>query len=184
MTLPDEDILHRVKILQRLNKLLALAQRGVGGEAANAERFLLKLLAKHGITMEELTETEPEAKLVFFPFADNIEKKLILQVVAKVIDQERFSHWRQGKSRKIGFKLTPADHAEVSVHLAVLVPAFRRHMKTAFAAFINTNALFPVSGESADPSEISPQELAALRAIIAATQRVTINKALPVLAET
>lgn len=177
MTLPDE------KILQRMNKLLALAQRGVGGEAANAERFLLKLLAKHGITMEELTEAEPEAKKVYFSYADNLEKELSIHVVAKVLDVSRVSYTRPSKkTKKMGYMLTPAQHAEVSVHLAVLVPALRQHMETAFSAFINTNDLFPETYEpDSSIKDISPQQLAALRAMMAATQRVTINKALPVL---
>lgn len=43
-------------LITKLQKLLALAQRGEGGEAANARDLLDKMLAKHGINEASLTD--------------------------------------------------------------------------------------------------------------------------------
>jgi len=45
----------RYKILDRAKKLKELADRGVGGEMANAKDMLKKYMDKHKITMEDIS---------------------------------------------------------------------------------------------------------------------------------
>jgi hypothetical protein len=49
--------------IERAKKILALATRGVGGEKTNAEKLLTALLAKHGLTLEDLGQdtTKPRS---------------------------------------------------------------------------------------------------------------------------
>ena len=46
---------NRSKILEKAKKLKELADRGVGGEQDNAKDMLEKYMAKHNITMDEIT---------------------------------------------------------------------------------------------------------------------------------
>lgn len=47
------------KTIQRIKKLQALAERGVGGEKTTAEKMLQKMLEKNGISsLDELEEDE------------------------------------------------------------------------------------------------------------------------------
>lgn len=49
------------KTIQRIKKLQALAERGVGGEKDTAEKMLQKMLKKNGIrSLDELQSEEPE----------------------------------------------------------------------------------------------------------------------------
>ena len=52
-------------IKNKLKKLLALAERGVQGEAENARKLLEKLCKEYGVSMEELLD---ENQLKFYRF--------------------------------------------------------------------------------------------------------------------
>lgn len=47
----------REELLQRLERVKALAERGVGGEKENAEALLNRLMAKYGISEEDIEDT-------------------------------------------------------------------------------------------------------------------------------
>ena len=46
----------REELLRRLERVKALAERGVGGEKENAEALLNRLMAKYGISEEDIEE--------------------------------------------------------------------------------------------------------------------------------
>jgi hypothetical protein len=69
------------KVKSLVAKLLELSNRGIGGEAKNAERLLQNLLAKHGITLEDLDNNakrkcgyyiKPKHKRLFFAICWNV----------------------------------------------------------------------------------------------------------------
>lgn len=175
MSKPDD------KTLARMQKLLALAQRGVGGEAANAQRFLETALAKHGMTMADIDGTDQQVRSrVVFPYGTTLERKLTLQIAAKVLDTSNFSVWSRKGERSVAVDMTPAERAEVVMHLAALVPAMDRHMERAFNAFVQSNALYASPTDETDKSGgMSVEELALLDKMVRASERVQVNKALP-----
>lgn len=71
------------KTIQRIKKLQALAERGVGGEKETAAKMLQRLLEKNGIsTLEELEEDEAvgecwEEREVENPLAWQTEQEFI-----------------------------------------------------------------------------------------------------------
>lgn len=72
------------KTVERIKKLKALAERGVGGEKETAEKMLQRLLKKNGIsTLEELEEDEVEYFL--FSYKGRHEIKLLKQCMYKVL---------------------------------------------------------------------------------------------------
>ncbi len=67
------DQIQREKVLEKLGKIKALAERGVGGEKETAMRMYEDLKEKYGITDEEVAavkeQTEAEAKQEFSDIA-------------------------------------------------------------------------------------------------------------------
>lgn len=69
------------KIRVRIEKLRALADRGVGGEQSNAEKLLRELCATYGYRPEELLDEEK--RVYEFQFKDSL-RKLFLQTFASL----------------------------------------------------------------------------------------------------
>ena len=71
------------KTIERIKKLQALAERGVGGEKDTAEKMLRKMLKKNGIqSLDDLQDDNYE--YVLFPYSGKYEKKLLKQGIEKV----------------------------------------------------------------------------------------------------
>ena len=66
------------RITDKLKKLLALAERGCGGEAENARRLLEEHLRKYGLTLEDLYENKTSRRI--FKYRNKEERQIIVQV--------------------------------------------------------------------------------------------------------
>lgn len=74
------------KTIQRIKKLQALAERGVGGEKTTAQKKLAKLLKDNGInSLDELQKEEYEYTI--FSYNGKHEIKLLRQCMYKVITE-------------------------------------------------------------------------------------------------
>lgn len=72
------------KTMQRIKKLQALAERGVGGEKDTAEKMLQRMMEKNGIqSLNELQSEEYEYTL--FSYNGKHERKLLAQCIYKVM---------------------------------------------------------------------------------------------------
>lgn len=170
------------KTLSRMKKLLELAKRGVGGEATNAERFLSKMLAKHGMQLSDITNDDQQRCKVTLKWRTTEDRSLILQIIAKVLDESDFTTWvRRGKKVLI-VELTPAEHAEVLMHEAALAPALATHIQRAVQSFIQVNRLYPATSKRNNDTPRKPMdkdELEAIMQMMSATKPTTVRKALP-----
>jgi hypothetical protein len=168
------------KTLGRMQKLLELTRRGVGGEAANAERFLAKMLTRHGMRLSDIESIDQQRSKVQFKYRTSEDQMLLWQIITKVRDQHDVQAWGYRGKKLLIVELSPAEHAEVLVHHAVLAPAMEAHMKRARTAFMHANQLFPASAkrdkESCKP--IDERELEAIMKMIAVTDPVKVHKAL------
>lgn len=170
------------KVLARMKKLLDLAKRGVGGEAANAERFLAKMLAKHGMQLSDITGDEQQRAKVSLKWRTKEGRLLLLQIIAKVTDADAFTTWVRRGQKELIVELTPAEHAEVLMHEAALAPALSKHMRRAMQAFIQVNGLYSTPSECDEPAPRKPMdkdELAAIMQMMSATRPVAVLKGLP-----
>lgn len=66
------------RITDKLKKLLALAERGCGGEAENARRLLEEHLRKYGMTLEDICENNISRRT--FKYRNKEERTIIIQV--------------------------------------------------------------------------------------------------------
>lgn len=73
----------REELLQRLERVKALAERGVGGEKENAEALLNRLMAKYGISEEDIEDTAERD--YFIRYHNFWERKLIVQVLHRLL---------------------------------------------------------------------------------------------------
>lgn len=161
------------KVQSKLRKLMALAERGVGGEKETAQRMLEKMLARHGLTMDSLTEEE--RSIAWFKFSHENERRLGRQLAAKVLnsrDSSVYALYRNpSRKKQFGVMLTPAEAVEFDLHYDVLRKALAVHTDTAYCAFIQANNVFP-DGTGDSSSELTERDLAvvAMASVMTATE--------------
>ncbi|MCS4260246.1 hypothetical protein EDF83_1462 [Pseudomonas protegens] len=139
------------KVQDKLRKLLALAERGEGGEKINARRMLDKMLSRHGLTPDDLVDEHREIR--WFP-ATSFDRRLALQILAKLHNTSDPGVYKsKQRPRQVGVKVTPAEAIEFELHYDTLRKALSEHFKDAFSAFVQANRLFPAdSSTDSEPS--------------------------------
>lgn len=150
------------KTLQRLKKLQALAERGVGGEKTTAQAMLEKLLAKNGIeTLEEL-ETE-EVEYFLFSYKGKHEITLLKQCMYKVIGAAagREYYRSHGTRQKIGIYCTKAQKIEIELEFEFYRNVFYEELDNFMCAFIQAQKIFPTDAprRDIDITELTPEDL-------------------------
>jgi len=156
---------------ERLRKIYELATRGVGGERENAQRLLERLLAEHNLTIEDLAGDEK--KLYYFRYSEGWEKKLILQIVAKVTNVSTIEPWvRKGWRKARGFELTAAEFAECQLLLEEYRKAYRKELERLFSAFVQRNRIF--GDGKADESNTTPEQWAELEKVLAMARSLDV----------
>lgn len=132
------------KTVQRIKKLQALAERGVGGEKKTAEKMLQRLLEKNGIsTLEELEKDEVEYFL--FSYNGKHEIKLLMQCMYKVLGySNNTTYFRtKGTRQKIGIYCTKAQRIEIELEFEFYRNVFYEELPSFMSAFIAAQDIFP-----------------------------------------
>lgn len=174
-------------IKARLRRYLELARRGEAGERENAEKFLARLLARHGLKLEDLDD-EIAAKVEFrWPCEGELEQRLLMQVVFTITDASELRYGKvagrganKGKTVFI-FDMTPGQKLEAELTLAALMPDFRKKADQLLTAFIHTNKLFPASARRDDCDEpmkdpYSAMEIKQIALLMAGMSRTVIPR--------
>jgi Protein of unknown function (DUF2786). len=170
-------------VLQRLRKILALAEGGIEGERENAKAHLETLLRHHGLSIADLTSPEL-AEVTFYEFAVEglFEERLVRQIVAAVTDQvEVKTFLRTGKRGLRAYRLTAAQCAEVTLIYEVTRRALARELECTYKAFVQVNELYPSTPDESDqafPGDRSTEELVQLFSRMTTMDRTPIHKAL------
>ena len=138
------------KLESKLKKLLALAERGMGGEKDNANRMLSKILTKNGLSVSDLLGEE--RCTCWLRYKGKLEKRLLLQIVVSVTNDPEINVWENKKKREcIGPDLTSAEKVEVELLFRVYRKTLNEEIDVMFAAFVNKHGIFPK--EKPDSSE-------------------------------
>ena len=144
------------KIQERLRKLQALAERGVGGEKETAQKKLQQLLEKNSLTLDDL---ETEKKYYYlFSYNGRHKAKLLRQCMYKVLGAgEDISFYRtHGTRQKIGIECTPGQKLEIELEYEFYSRIFDEEIITFMDAFISKQHIFP---EDAPVNTITMEEL-------------------------
>ena len=88
----------RERILEKIKRVQALAERGVAGERDSAAATLDRLMKQYGITEDDIAEDRRE--WAWFRYKTPIERKLILQVIYSVTG--RAAYPTKQRRRRLG----------------------------------------------------------------------------------
>ena len=134
---------------QKLLNIQALAERGVGGEKLNAARMLADLLEKYDISIDDLND-EPELQEYWFKYNTVFEKKLLHQIVGKVLKISQVTYYKHKNNTSHGFDLTEEQYEEISRSYDFYRKELKDEMQLLFHAFIQKHQLV---APSPDPKE-------------------------------
>lgn len=143
----------REELLRRLERVKALAERGVGGEKENAEALLNRLMAKYGISEEDIEDTAERD--YFIRYHNFWERKLIVQIAYKHLGSGHCCGTVGTQSgrphKKICVTCTPAQYIEIEADFEFYKAAWEEELAIFYSAFISKNDIFPPP-ELASPS--------------------------------
>ena len=189
------------QIKERLAKMKALAERGVGGERDAAERLLREIAAKHGISLDDIgSEVErehivniqtPWQRLIFIQllglmrldqYGDRDADKLHL------FARRQYVQARGRKSRKLTRRrtvvcyytvCTDAQWLELEAKYVVLCADYERQIKAFPLAFLmSNNLLMPYNPNSKKPSAEADEQYLTAETLAAGIRKSHLNKQL------
>jgi hypothetical protein len=162
-------------LYNKLKKLHALAEQGVGGEAENANFILEALLEKHGLNKDEIFNRR-EAE---FFYKTRYEKKLLIQLVGQVTGCHRVEYSQARNSQWLEFLLTEAEVVEVSTKYEAYKPALQETFENAFLAFLSANDVFVSDDDGYDAPPLTPDKRKQLLRILAMASGVDVVSLTP-----
>lgn len=147
------------KIKNKLRKLKALADRGVDGEADNAQRLLAEVAQKYGIILDEL-DLEAEERIRFeVKLPKKWQRDIFRQLVALMrmekcgdaynIDVLEFYCFRSNP-KQVYIHCTKAEWLELAVKYEVLARDYKKQIKSFTLAFLMRNKLLLPPREGRD----------------------------------
>lgn len=153
-----------------LQKLKALAERGVGGEKEGAERKLKQLMAKYGVDQLELEGDQVSRYEI--KYRGEFEKRLLSQIIYRARnDKEGQYHRRYGQgSRSILIvECTKAQEIQIRIEFDFYRELLKEEQELLFQAFIQKHRIFRES--SGESEEIrTPEEMERLERMWAMMQ--------------
>lgn len=160
-------------IRDKLHKLLELARHGIGGEADNARQLLDGLLRKHGMTITDLTDGTASRRR--FSYRGQIEKKLLLQILATVCGYSHPIFRQRGKRETFLVDVTASQNAEISLLWSVHRAYLAKECDALFLAYVHKQHLFPADApvkEAVDLSQEEEQRLERMHQMMTGMDRV------------
>lgn len=150
----------------KLRKILELAERGVDGERNNAKQMLQDLMAKYGVTLEELTS--PQVKRYWLRYKYPFERSLILQILGFVLDCNTLGTYKRTAKKAVGIDLTPLQHRTFQeywdTYRKPLTDEVMKYIDSVFSAYIAKHQLF--SSQPGKAQEMTEEEIERLRQVM------------------
>lgn len=161
----------RERLLEKIRKVQALANRGADGEKQSAAALLDRLMTQYGIDEAEIAEEHLEK--CFFRYKTPYERKLLVQVIYTVTGKIPFKcvGSDSGRARKqVGIDCTAAERLEIEFSYEFYKAALEEEMERFYSAFLMKNDIFPPASKKAEEipaAEISRSEALKLQALMA-----------------
>ena len=161
----------RERLLEKIRKVQALANRGADGEKQSAAALLDRLMTQYGIDEAEIAEERLEK--CFFRYKTPYERKLLVQVIYTVTGKIPFKcvGSYSGRARKqVGIDCTAAERLEIEFSYEFYKAALEEEMERFYSAFLMKNDIFPPASKKAEEipaAEISRSEALKLQALMA-----------------
>ena len=163
-----------------LKKIRALAERGVGGEADNAEEILRRLMEKYGVSEDELDEEERRRH--DFEYHGKEQETLLRQVVYKVTGGYAYNLVYRASGRRVKTRLgadcTAAEKVEIEFLFDFYTRLWERERAAFLSAFIQKHRIFAIR-DDIEPQEVSREELLKMQALMLGMSDESTVRALP-----
>lgn len=171
----------RERLLEKVKRVQALAERGVDGEKESAAALLDRLMKQYGISEAEIAEDRRE--IAWFRFKTPLERKLLVQVIYTVtgrIPCECVGRYTGRKRKQVGIECTAAERLEIEISFEFYNAALEQELKRFYSAFLNKNHIFPENAidELPDAGEIDFEEAKRLAMMMAGMDEHTRRKML------
>ena len=137
-------------MLEKLKRLKALADQGIGGEKENAQKLLDALMHKHNISPGELGEDV--LVMEKYRYKNTYERDLLVSVIGKVLDTDAFSYRQLSKAYLL--EVTREHDIEIRLFYDIYRAKINEELRITFSAFIIKNRIFSETS-MAEPSTSS-----------------------------
>ena len=129
---------------QLLNKLKALAERGVGGEKETAQRKLQELMEKYEIDENDLSDDKKEKYQ--FKYKNEFEKKLIKQIAYRTFKKEwseRMYTYSRGRGKRsiMLIECTKAEEIQLRIEYEFYKDLWKEEAEFLFNVFIQKHRI-------------------------------------------
>ncbi len=165
----------------KLKKLLALAEKGVGGEAVNARRLFEKFCEQHGISVEELLERETKHQYTFEIGRAKDMKQLFIRCLDKVADIDDMEYSQPTRS-SIRISVTAMQRAELlslfNWHKVNYLHELKEFKQNFMAAYVGKHNLYFEQGGKTNNSsseKLTEEDIARIRRVLAMREAMSDN---------
>lgn len=171
------------RIIDRLKKLLALAERGERGEADNARRMLEAELQRHGLTLDDIRSKRKSTRVL--KYCSNEELQLIIQIILNYSGStsEAFKEARyNARKREIYIELSDMEYVDISNMCDFFKAQYRKERKRLLhdmiMAFVQKHSLYDSTPQERPDNdrEFDWDKLMRILAISSTMEDVTFRK--------
>lgn len=171
------------RIIDRLKKLLALAERGEQGEADNARRMLEAELQRHGLTLDDIRSERKSTRVL--KYCSNEELQLIIQIILNYSGStsKAFKEARHNaRKREIYIELSDMEYVDISNMCDFFKAQYRKERKRLLhdmiMAFVQKHSLYDSTPQERPDNdrEFDWDKLMRILAISSTMEDVTFRK--------
>ena len=120
---------------------IANAESAAQGERDNARRLYDRLLAKYNLTDADIVDELPD--YVEFPFNNTLEKRLVIQIIARLTNYHDIQTYRiRSHRKKVAIKLTKRQGEVALIEYRIYRKALAKELERCFHAFVQVNKIF------------------------------------------
>lgn len=177
----EKDSKEYESLLTKLKKLMALADRGVAGEAKNARHLLEKLCNQYDIDIEELLDIDTKHSYTFEIGKAKDMMQLFIRCLDKVVDIEGMKYTKPTRS-SIRISVTAMQRAELlslfNWHKANYLHELEEFKENFRSAYIGKHNLYYSRIEKTNNSsieELTDEDIARIRKVLAMREAMTDN---------
>ncbi len=164
-------------LIEKIRKLAVRADRCFGPEKEAAAIMLEKMMNKYGITEADLEE---EATcLEWFKYKDELQKRLLNQVLYMVLGARETYRRKDGRGKQIAVYCTAAERIEIEITYDFFKRAMLEEIETFFGAFCIKNNIYPSPDKpraDTEEPELTDEEILKLTYMLRGMERHTLRQ--------
>jgi len=158
-----------------LSKIKNLADFGEGNESESAQQFLDRLLKKYEITEDEL-ESSDETCIEFFKYSTELEYRILMQVIYKVIESKEI--YKEKRRKALGAYCTIVQEIEIKENYDFYKKVIKDDFEIFFSAFCQKNKIFPEIKSEESSKSLSLEEILRIKSMMKGMSEESLIKSI------